>query len=114
MAVIIDAEVCDVKTSNCVIERPCDEAREILLVAHVVRPRLRYPARRSGGDDEVVRVQAAAVTSRCVFHRKLDPRIGAANLDRLIDDRALHAVEIVVAVAVNSELERATKGRDGN
>ena len=92
------------------VERAVDEVREIF-----ARRRIVGRTDVNGAVDlavaDVVGLGALAAVLNCVaarggvFDRKGDVRIVRADAERLIDDRRLHGVEIVIAVAIESELQ---------
>ena len=97
------------------------ELREIAARRHVVRRRDLHVARERAVRDrvrfrsqDVRRFEAA--TRRRIFDREFDRRVFLARLQRLTDDERLDLVEIVVAVAIDAEFERARRalGNDGS
>jgi hypothetical protein len=104
-----------------VVERLGDELCEIRLARHVARFADLLIADLTVGDGEIVGAFATlddvvtldAQTSR-VFDGVFDSRIVAARLQRLRHGETLRHVQIVIAVAIDAELERAAALGSGN
>ena len=94
------------------IERSRDEAREVAFVAHFVRLRARDVTDRAFGDRVLIGVKVSTMQRRGVFDRKFNAGVGFAGAQRLRKGCFLNGVEIVIAVAVDAELESAARGRE--
>ena len=122
-AAVIDEIDPGLLCSTClrVVERARDEMREIRFVAHLVRfahldlrdvaagDRVLLGVKRARGD----RIAVGPEFCR-ILDGELDSRVPSACLQRLGKGRFLDRIQIIVAVAVDAELERSARRREAD